>query len=147
MMFKRLFCLLVCILFIVLIAGCLTPLSPARAPPSYSWSLVSYNAGGKLVKTDPNTTAILKFGPHGLINGSIGCNEYYGRYQSNGEIIAVIELGSTDIFCNASERTREFEQRYLFLLNNTTRYSYSQDTLTLSYYDEKKLLVFERQPF
>ncbi|OPZ44907.1 MAG: hypothetical protein BWY93_00169 [Euryarchaeota archaeon ADurb.BinA087] len=41
----------------------------------------------------------------------------------------------------------EMEKVYFQLLNNTTRFSLDQNTLTLSYFDEKKLLVFERQPF
>jgi|GEM_PF-924070 len=147
MMFTRLVGLMLCIFLIVFFAGCLAPLSPARAPPGQSWRLTSYNVGNKMVKPEPNTTITLAFGPDGLISGSTICNEYHATYQFEGEILSLSNIGSTDRNCTTSIKIMEMEKVYFQLLNNTTRFSLDQNTLTLSYFDEKKLLVFERQPF
>ena len=147
MMFTRLVGLMLCIFLIVIFAGCLAPLSPTRAPPGQSWRLTSYNVGNKMVKPEPNTTITLAFGPDGLISGSTICNEYHATYQFEGEILSLSNIGSTDRNCTTSIKMMEMEKVYFQLLNNTTRFSLDQNTLTLSYFDEKKLLVFERQPF
>ncbi len=147
MMWTRLACLMFCIFFLVIFAGCLAPISPTRAPPGQTWRLTSYNAGNKMIKPESNTTITLAFGPDGLIRGSTVCNEYQATYQFEGEILSLGNIGSTDRNCTTPIKMTEMEKVYFQLLNNTTRFSLDQNTLTLSYFDEKKLLVFERQPF
>ncbi|MCC7469362.1 MAG: META domain-containing protein [Burkholderiaceae bacterium] len=146
-MWTRLACLMFCIFFLVIFAGCLAPVSPARVPPGQSWRLTSYNVGNKMIKPESNTTITLTFGPNGLMSGSTVCNEYHATYQFEGEIISLGNIGSTDTNCTTPIKMTEMEKVYFQLLNNTTRFSLDKNTLTLSYFDEKKLLVFERQPF
>lgn len=146
MNFTRLVRLLFCIFFLVISTGCLAPVSPSRAPSGQSWKLVSYNLENKMVKPDPGMMITLKFGSDGLMSGSTGCNEYHATYQFEGEILSLSNIESTDRNCTNPANTTEMEKVYFQLLNNTTRFSLDQNTLTLSYFDEKKLLVFERQP-
>lgn len=147
MIAARIVCLIICIFFLIISTGCLAPVSPAHALPGQSWKLVSYNYKGRMTSPDPNVTIVIQFGPAGLISGSIGCKSYWGTYDYEGEILSFNNIGSTARNCDAPGGTVELEDYYIRLLENTTRFSVAQDTLTFSYFDEKKLLVFERQSF
>jgi heat shock protein HslJ len=147
MIFTRLGCLIFCIFFFVSFTGCLAPVSPAHAPSGQSWELVSYNLENKMVKPEPDMTVTIKFGLDGLVSGNIGCTEYSGTYLTDREIISFNNLELTDGNCTEREGMKDMEQPYFKLLTNTTRFSLDLDTLTLSQFDERKLLVFKRTPF
>lgn len=133
------------VLIAVCLAGCLAPFSPSHGLTGNSWRLTAYNAGGKLVAPGPESMILLEFRPDGLMGGTTGCNNYSGSYHTEGEIISFSEIGSTEKYCTVPEGVMNSEQQYLLHLRNATRYSVAKDELTLSYYDEKKLLVFKKQ--
>lgn len=143
----RLVALIFCTFFLLISTGCLAPVTPAHALPGHSWKLVSYNVKERMTTTDPGVMITMKFGPGGLISGSIGCNRYYGTYHYEGEILTLNNLESTARNCDDTEGIGELEDHYFELLNKTTRFSVVQNSLTLSHFDENKLLVFERHPF
>ena len=94
---------------------------------------------------DPLTTITLKFGDDQRIGGNAGCNDYSGEYKTDGGLVTIRVMGSTEKYCSLPSGVMDMEQHYLLLLGNTTRYSIDQDELTLSYYDVKKLLVFRKE--
>jgi heat shock protein HslJ len=138
-------CLILCLLLLACMAGCLTPSSPPEELTGHSWRLVSYNTGNEMADAGPLTTITLKFGEDGRISGNAGCNDYFGNYTIEGGLTGIGVQKTTKKNCPARGGVMETEQRYLLLLENTTRYSIDQDELTLSYYDVKKLLVFRSE--
>jgi len=144
-MFGKCLLVILYVLIAVCLAGCLAPFSPSQGLTGNSWRLTSYNTGDKLVPTGPESKILLEFRQDGVMSGTTGCNNYSGRYHTEGEIISFREIGSTEKYCTVPEGVMNSEQQYLLHLHNATRYSVAQDELTLSYYDEKKLLVFKKQ--
>jgi heat shock protein HslJ len=127
------------------IAGCLAPSTPPADLINGTWKLVSYNTGNELADTGSLTTITLKFGEDKRIGGNAGCNDYSGEYATDGGLVTIKVLGSTEKYCSLPAGVMDMEQHYLLLLGNTTRYSIDQGELTLSYYDVKKLLVFRKE--
>lgn len=144
-MYGKFLLVIIYMLIAVCLAGCLALLSPSHGLTGNSWRLTSYNAGNKLVATDSDSMILLEFRPDGQMSGTTGCNNYFGSYHTEGEIISFSEIGSTEKYCTFPEGIMNREQQYLLHLHNATRYSVAQDELALSYYDEKKLLVFKKQ--
>lgn len=138
-------CLILCSLIFACMTGCMAPSSPPEELTSHSWRLVSYDTGTELADVGPLTIITLKFGEDGRISGNAGCNDYFGDYLMEGGLISVRALRSTEKYCLAPEGVMDIEQVYFLLLKNTTRYSIDKDELTLSYYDEEKLLIFRKQ--
>jgi heat shock protein HslJ len=138
-------CFILFSLVLACIAGCLAPSTPPPELTSGTWKLVSYNTGNELAGTGPLTTITLKFGEDQRIGGNAGCNDYSGDYKTDGGLVTIKVMGSTEKYCSLPAGVMEREQHYLLLLGNTTRYSIDQDELTLSYYDVKKLLVFRKE--
>ncbi len=138
-------CVILYLLILCTMAGCLAPSSPPEELTAHSWRLVSYNSGNALADIGPLPIVTLRFGEDGHISGNAGCNEYFGDYQLEGGLMSVRALGATEKYCLTPEGVMDREQTYLLLLSNTTRYHIDQDELTLSYFDEKKLLVFRKQ--
>ena len=124
-------------------AGCLASTSPPKDLTGHSWQLTYYNNGSSLVETSPVPPIVLTLEPDGTLNGNSGCNNYSGSYQLDGGLISIRDLKVTGQNCTYPG-VMELEQDYLILLANTTRYSIDQNELTLSYYDVRKLIIFEK---
>lgn len=138
-------CFILCVLIQACLGGCLAPSSPPGELTGHPWKLVSYNNGNELADAGPLTIITLKFGEDGRISGNAGCNDYFGDYRLEGGLISVRALGATEKYCLAPEGIMDMEQTYFLLLKNATRYSIDQGELTLSHYDEEKLLIFSKQ--
>lgn len=128
----------------ILLAGCSSTVPPedlTRSP----WLLVSYldeEKGPSAVP--PGSQVTLSFGADGKISGNAGCNDYFGTYRVDGGLLSIEGLVSTEKYCLSPQGVMDLEGKYLSLLSESTRYNIDGDELTLSYYDEKKLLVFRR---
>jgi heat shock protein HslJ len=128
-----------------LLAGCASTTPPADLTDS-PWMLVAYEDGGDgLVPVPPSITATLKMGADGQFAGNAGCNDYFGSYRLEGGLLYIGQIGSTEKYCLSAAGIMEFERQYLSLLKETTRYNIDGTELTLSYYDERKLLVFQKE--
>jgi heat shock protein HslJ len=138
-------CFIIFSLVSACIAGCLAPSTPPAELINGTWKLVSYNTGNELAGTGPLTTITLKFGEDQRIGGNAGCNDYSGEYKTDGGLVTIRVQGATEKYCALPAEVMDMEQHYLLLLGNTTRYSIDQDELTLSYYDVKKLLIFQKE--
>jgi heat shock protein HslJ len=139
---------LILVLFLlVLFPGC--TISGISSPPDDlikpEWNLIKYVGADKnTINTLPGTLVTLKFDKDGTFRGSAGCNRFSGLYSVEGELMTVKSLSSTEMFCKGPRGVMEQEQQVLSHLSNSTRFSINDPYLALSYYDEERLLVFER---
>lgn len=85
------------------------------------WVLQSYN---QPVLTD--TTLTIEFNADGQVNGSAGCNSYFGSYTLEGEGLISSPIGSTEMWC---EGLMEQETAYLQMLQTATGLTVSADEL------------------
>jgi heat shock protein HslJ len=128
----------------ILLAGCSSPVPPedlTRSP----WLLASYldeEKGPSAVP--PGSEVTLSFGGDGRLSGNAGCNDYEGTYQVDGGLLSIKGLFWTEKFCPSPPGVMDLEGKYLSLLPESTRYNIDGNELTLSYFDERKLLVFRR---
>jgi heat shock protein HslJ len=134
------------LLFLVFIflAGC-SSTNPPEELTSTRWVLVSYlDKNDNPAPVPPPITATIMFHKDGRVSGNAGCNDYFGTYRVDGGLITIGQLRPTEKYCPSPEELMDFDQQYRSLLTETTRYNIDGDELTLSYYDERKLLVFQK---
>jgi heat shock protein HslJ len=137
--------ILVILAFTACLAGCTSTTPPGELIDN-SWVLIAYNDGETgLVPVPSSIAATLSLQKNGQFTGNAGCNDYFGVYSVDGGLLSIGQLGSTENYCLSAAGIMEFEQRYLSLLTETTRYNIDEGELTLSYYDERKLLVFRKE--
>ncbi len=125
------------------IAGCVHDTSPpsptsrslttvTTTPPleGTTWMLTSLQTEEGTANVLPNTTVTATFNDDN-VTGSSGCNRYFARYSLSGQdAITFTSLGSTVMYCtNPGVMTQE--TTYVRLLQNTTGYAVSADTLSL----------------
>ena len=144
---SRLPFLLLPLIVFCLFSGCCT--IPGQGPPCPdiigSWILLSYdNGNGNLVPVPPEGRITAVFGNDSRVSGNAGCNDYFGEYRLEGGLLSIGSLASTEKYCLSPGGVMEREQRYLSLLQMSTRFNLDRDELILSYYDQKQLLVFRR---
>lgn len=144
----RLLVLILPMVVLCVLSGCCT--NPGQGPPcpdlSGTWILVSYHEGnGSMIPVPPEARITAVFGDDFRVSGNAGCNDFFGTYRVEGGLISIGSLASTEKYCLWPEGVMEREGIYLGLLQKSTRYNVDRDELTLSYYDEKQLLVFRRQ--
>ncbi len=128
-------------LIVLMTAGCVnsttsTPspsMGPSKAPPSLegtTWMLSSLLTKEGTTNVLPNTTVTASF-TNGNVTGSSGCNRYFGHYELSGQQnITFASLGSTVMYCE-SPGVMTQETTYILLLQNTTSYTMSANTLSL----------------
>ncbi len=63
------------------------------------WLLLGYGDAGNPTVIEPGTTVTAQFAEDGSLNGSAGCNNFFGSYEMNGEQIKIGPLGSTMMAC------------------------------------------------
>ncbi len=125
-----------------IISGISTPPDDLIMP---EWHLIHYlGTDKKSVDPLPGTSITLDFDKGGKFSGSAGCNRFSGFYSVEGELITVKSLSSTEMYCSDPPGVTGQERQFLSLLSNSTRYNINDRYLVLSYYDEERLLVFER---
>jgi heat shock protein HslJ len=132
------------LLVLIFLAGCSSTVPPEELTKT-RWVLVSYlDERDNQASVPPLITAAIEFQKDGQITGFTGCNNYVGTYRIDGGLITISDLGSTEKYCPSPEGIMNFEDQYLSLLSDTTRYNLDGNELTLSHYDERKLLVFHK---
>lgn len=115
------------ILILLVIGGC-GVISDGTGPDlnGTAWSLETY--GGRSVIT--GTTMTAKF-VDGEINGSTGCNMYFGSYQSKGDRLTIDGMGWTEMACMDPEGVMEQEMDIMSLLATTVGFEIEGETLRL----------------
>ena len=82
-----------------------------------TWVLETVSAGGDEGGVLPGTELTVVF-DGGEINGSAGCNSYFGSYELDGETITIGPLASTQMFCPDPPLVMDQELAYLELLQS-----------------------------
>ncbi len=129
------------ILAALAVAGCVNSTTSSSPSPASSgasgplegtnWTLTSLMAEEGTTNVLPNTTVSAAF-YNGNVTGSSGCNRYFGHYELSGQNnITFTSLGSTVMYCDVPGVMTQ-EVTYMSLLQNTTTYTVSAGTLSLS---------------
>lgn len=88
------------------------------------WVLQSYHDTTPL----PGTTPTLTISPDWELNGSTGCNSFFGSVERTGEMWTVSPIGSTEMWC---EGVMEQETAVLNALQNTAFHTLTAGQLQL----------------
>ena len=135
-----------------LIPGC-TTISDNSSPGDVTnltgttWHLSSYNVGHRtLDPVGPETNITLTFSDGGNVSGYLdGCREYLGHFTNAGETITITNLTEVNEgTCPLSQETVKMKNNYFALLEKSSRFGMSEDTLDFGYFDVEKYLVFNR---
>ncbi|MGB7001037.1 MAG: META domain-containing protein, partial [Halobacteriota archaeon] len=104
-----------------------------------TWTLTSFMEGEDVQSPIQNTTITAYF-ENGSINGSAGCNGYFGAYTVDGNEINISKaLGTTRMTCEPEEKMQQ-EYQYLEMFGNVTTCTIEGNQLTLSTDDNVSLV-------
>jgi len=108
-----------------------------------TWVLESYGETGDLNTVLEDTEISIEFiSAEGKMEGSAGCNSYFGGYEVSEDKLAMKSpIGSTMMACPAPIMNQE--QEYLTILQNAESYNIEGDQLQIVGVD--KVLVFRRK--
>ena len=136
--------LLVLILTLVLIV--LTACQGGTAPlEDKTWVLESYGETGNLQAVIEGTeiTATFKSAEH-QVNGSAGCNHYFGDYEVSKGSLSIPVVGSTEMYCMEPEGVMDQEQQYLQALTLALSYIIEDGQLKITCSGENVLVFTTR---
>ena len=106
------------------------------------WKLDSYvNLQGNMVKVLPDTEITAQF-KDGTVNGSSGCNSYFGSYTINGTVISFGPIGVTEMYCAEPEGIMEQENGYLAALQSVKGFTINGNKLEMINVEGTLVLVF-----
>lgn len=127
--------------FALLAAAC-APV-PAQELAGTSWVLQSLNGDGAVGEAIGGKPVTLNFADASQVNGSSGCNNYSGSYESDTRDGSLLfsPLASTLMACE--ETVMAVEHSFFVALQESSSYTISGDTLTID--SNSSTLVFVRQ--
>ena len=76
----------------------------------------------------PDTTITIEFSADGQVNGSAGCNSYFGSYSLDSDSLITSPIGSTQMWC---EGIMEQESAFLQMLQTATGLTVTETELTI----------------
>ena len=76
----------------------------------------------------PDTTLTIEFSSDGQVNGSAGCNSYFGSYDLDGSSLITDPIGSTEMWC---EGLMDQESTFLQALQTATGLTVTENSLTI----------------
>lgn len=120
--------ILVCGILLGLIAASCAVLNPAGTNEldDTNWQLL-YIRKSAPIAGRPITIAF----KDGQVNGSSGCNSYFGEYSVKANEISFGPLASTEMACMDPEGIMDQEYEYLTFLSEVVTYSIEGDQLIL----------------
>ncbi|MEE8414582.1 MAG: META domain-containing protein [Dehalococcoidales bacterium] len=97
------------------------------------WILESYGEPENLVSVVEGTEITATFSStEKRVNGSAGCNSYFGDYQLSDNSLTFVVLGHTEMYCMEPEGAMDQETQYLKILNNAENYQVTDGTLQVN---------------
>ena len=93
------------------------------------WEMDTIVVDGSMTPAIDGAPVTITFGD-GSVDGSAGCNEYFGSYEDDDGSLRFGDLASTLMFCEGAVGDQEFV--YLAHLGEVDRYRIDGDQLTLS---------------
>ncbi len=118
-----------------LLAG-YTAVSSAAAPATTlvgpEWRVNTFNNGNQAaVGLLAGTEITMMFGEDGKVQGSAGCNRYFGGYTLNGDALTVGALATTRAFCPEPEGIMEQETQFLMALQSAATFTIQNGSLDI----------------
>jgi len=96
------------------------------------WVLDEFGSEDDLTAVLPDTSITLNFAD-GSVNGSAGCNSYFGEFTQSGSSLTFGAIGATKMAC--PEPIMQQENNYLAALGIVSTFALEGDQLTLHYAD------------
>ena len=128
-----------------LVAGCGSRGNPLAGT---KWEAQDYydpaNLGG-MATVLSGTTLTAEFGDDDQLNGSGGCNNYFGGYTVSGDLLTVSPLGVTMMACPYPEGIMEQEQAFLGALQSAAGYKLQGSQLHILDGTGQVVIVFNSQ--
>ncbi len=97
-----------------------------------NWVLATYGSDEAPIPVLPEAPISLTFTQDG-VNGSAGCNTYFGKFQFNIDTLTFSDVGSTLIAC--ADNIMAQETTYLDALRSATSYQINNGVLRIIYRD------------
>lgn len=91
------------------------------------WMLISLEGEDVQLPSDTRTAYIRFEEGKDDVKGFTGCNDFFGKYELNGENLQISDLGSTRAMCPVIEQ----EKKFMAILERVGSYSISDYLLTL----------------
>jgi heat shock protein HslJ len=102
-----------------------------------SWQLWAYRKTLVLEGTETTITF-----DDGEINGSAGCNSYFGTYEVRGQNLTIGQVGATEMYCDEPEGLWEQEVFFLESLTDAQMFELTEDRLMI-FRSDGEALTFE----
>ncbi len=110
-----------------------------------SWEVIAYNNGkGGVVSVILDTQITASFIEDGQMTGNASCNDYFGTYEADGEIISMGPFGTTRKACGEPEGIMEQESQYLAALETAATYKIDGPTMNMRTADGATVANFAR---
>jgi len=106
-----------------------------------NWTLNSFGTPTSVSSVIYGTTITAVFDKEGRVTGSAGCNQYFGSYSLDGNLLSIHTIGSTKMNCNGWG-IMEQEATYLEYLDKVTEFRIYGDSLSLRDTYRRTLLLF-----
>ena len=108
------------------------------------WMLKYYGHTGSLEGVLVGTEITARFNSsEGLVRGSAGCNNYCGKYTTDGNFLEIEELEYTEMACLEPDGVMEQEGKYLGMLLDAERFEVTENELQVITGDD--VLIFEQK--
>jgi len=107
-----------------------------------TWALESYGDPDDPTSVIADTSVTAQFAA-GQVNGSAGCNNYFGSYEVGQESIAFGPVGATRMWCEEPAGRMDQEFAYLEALGKAERYEVKDGKLTITCTDGQVLTFSE----
>jgi len=111
--------LLIIILLTLFLSSCgILPITKNSGLDGTAWTLTSYN--GTTLLSDTTMTAFIE---DKEVNGSAGCNHYFGSFKAKGDQIQIDGLAWTGMACMDPEGIMQQEQQVMSLFSQAETFS------------------------
>lgn len=101
------------------------------------WQLESLNE--KAIKKIERVASI-NFDKENKVYGNLGCNNFFGKFESKNDLLKISQIGSTMMMC----QDMQTEQNFLNVLENVKTFKLENSTLELFNQNGKNIAKFRK---
>ena len=101
------------------------------------WQLESLNE--KAIKKIERVASI-NFDKENKVYGNLGCNNFFGKFESKNDLLKISQIGSTMMMC----QDMSIESLYSKILENVKKYKVAKEILIFFDKDNKEIAKFKR---
>jgi len=107
-----------------------------------TWALEQYGEKGNLNDVIEGSTVTATFdSQEDRLQGSAGCNHYFGGYEVNKEKLSISQIGSTEMYCMDPEGVMDQEQDFLQILQKAESYRVYGNELRIDCGDSELVFI------